>query len=1089
MDGRVRIGTELDSSGISSGIKNIEKIIAGAGIATLLAKTVKEGIENFSTFENVLKKSETLYGDVQVSQANLEKQMLSLSSSTGEAVEVLGEGLYTALSAGIPVTEDMGEAMSFLETNTKLAKAGFTDVQTSVGATSKVLNAYKMETSEIDRVSNVLIATQNKGITTVGELSQYLAQVTPIASAMGVSFEEVGASLATMTAQGTPTAQATTQLRQTITELSKEGTVASNNLAKVAESAGLSQTSFKEMIDSGMTLDEILKLMGDYAEANNISMVDMFSSIEAGQGALALSGKNAEKFSENLDYMRESAGLVDKAYEAMSDSFKTSFSRLKESVTNLSISIVKDLEPALTPIVSGLATLAENLAEGSSTADKLESEVNNLVSTSKDYKDTTNQLINPTKDLTEAEKARLDILKGIQATAFEESLYKMSKAYVKNQEAIEESKEKLNELKITESAYAMVQNDFAEGQKRLFELREKDNLTVDEQIEKTQLANAIMDKDIQKRTKLLTVGEQIKDQQDELNELTGTYDVAMQSLAESVLNGTADITNYAITNKEFYDAIMDNVDAIKKQKKAQEMANYVAIAYKDATDEQINNAIKQLESNEKTYKSELYLNELYAIKNERLAEVAKKTESLEEAEKSRAEIVDNANKAIATAEEYQTALGDSYDLNYEKSKILEDAIKSLIDSGLDPESKQVQDLKTQLDSLADTSEDTSDETFSLSKALDDNQQALERAEIYSELLGDSYDLNEEKTRILESTIKSLIENGIDPESKAIKDLKAQLNGLGDTTGKVQTLGDAIKDSVAGSLGMSNDELDMFIEALEDSENVFEKITVLGMSVADTITSGIEGSILDVGEALADVTDGTSSWGDAFKSIGGSITDTIGDIAKEMAKQLAGIAVVKALAGDWVGAGLALGGAIALGYGGSLIQKVSSWIGAEPEEVESEPTYEDTKASEAESIKAQISTTEQDRDRAFNMAETATNPEDVRYYTQIYLDLNEDLEQLRRDLQFAQGFSTGGLVGGTSYTGDKLLAWVNSKELILNQQQQSALSSKIGTLTSLASQAPTLVVNVLGDTFGVEDFYNKVYNGIKGLQYEGAIKSW
>ena len=36
------------------------------------------------------------------------------------------------------------------------------------------------------------------------------------------------------------------------------------------------------------------------------------------------------------------------------------------------------------------------------------------------------------------------------------------------------------------------------------------------------------------------------------------------------------------------------------------------------------------------------------------------------------------------------------------------------------------------------------------------------------------------------------------------------------------------------------------------------------------------------------------------------------------------------------------------------------------------------------------------------------------------------------------FETGGVVGGTSYYGDKILARVNSGELILNQDQQKNL---------------------------------------------------
>ena len=132
----------------------------------------------------------------------------------------------------------MSEALGFLEKNTKLAKAGFTDVNTATTATAKVLNAYKMDVSETDRIHKVLMQTQNKGITTVNELGSVLSQVTPTASAMGVSFEQVGAALAGMTAQGTPTAQATTQLNQLIAELGKNGTQANKAMMDMYEGMG-----------------------------------------------------------------------------------------------------------------------------------------------------------------------------------------------------------------------------------------------------------------------------------------------------------------------------------------------------------------------------------------------------------------------------------------------------------------------------------------------------------------------------------------------------------------------------------------------------------------------------------------------------------------------------------------------------------------------------------------------------------------------------------------------------------------------------------------------------------------------------------
>jgi len=380
-DGSVIIDTGLDKSKINSQMASIKstlssgfKSVAKAGAVALGAITagvVAFGIsaeKAFVGFETSMAKVSTLFGDVAVDTESLNAKMLALSDSSGLASEALGESLYSALSAGIPVTEDMGEAMAFLESNTKLAKAGFTDVDTAVSTTAKILNAYNLDVSETDRIHKILMQTQNKGITTVGELGQSLALVTPTAAAFGVSFDNVGASLATMTAQGTPTSQAVTQLNGTIAELGKQGTIASDNLKLAAKAAGLSETSFKGMMESGMSLGDVIKVMGDYAEANNLSMVDMFSSIEAGKGALSLSGANLETFNDNLKAVGTTTDVVGDAYAKMDATIGEQSNKIKNTVKNLGISIMADNRGVLADMVSfandALSNISQAYGEG-----------------------------------------------------------------------------------------------------------------------------------------------------------------------------------------------------------------------------------------------------------------------------------------------------------------------------------------------------------------------------------------------------------------------------------------------------------------------------------------------------------------------------------------------------------------------------------------------------------------------------------------------------------------------------------------------------------------------------------------------------
>lgn len=332
--------------------------LVGIGAAAVAASG--KAIQLGKDFETSLAKASTLFGDVDVDADNLSKGMLALSDSTGLAADSLGEALYNALSAGVPVTEDMGDALAYLEGSAKLAKAGFTDIDTASSATIKTLNAYGLGVEEADRIQKVLIQTQNKGITTVGELGGVLAQVTPTAAAMNVSFEQVGASLALMTSKGTATAQATTQLNSLLAELGKSGTEADKNFRAAAEGTKLAGLSFTEAMEQGYSLADVLTIMSDYADANGLSMLDMFSSIEAGKAALAISG-DVETFNNDLAAMGTELDVVSEAADKMASTTEDKFNKALNELSNILIGLYQNvLQPLVIWFADAISWIAQH---------------------------------------------------------------------------------------------------------------------------------------------------------------------------------------------------------------------------------------------------------------------------------------------------------------------------------------------------------------------------------------------------------------------------------------------------------------------------------------------------------------------------------------------------------------------------------------------------------------------------------------------------------------------------------------------------------------------------------------------------------
>ncbi len=353
--------SQADSKVKSSGDKLVNTAkAAGLAIGLALVAAGAASVKFGQEFETAMAKTSTLIDTNTVDMKQLEKATLDLSDKTGIAASQLGETMYNALSAGVKLGEDGADMMAFLEKNAKLAVGGYTDIDTAVTATAKVMNAYKMSIEDTDRVHKILMQTQNNGIVEVGELGSVLANVTPTAAAMNVEFEQIGAALSNMTAQGTPAAQATTQLNSLFAELGKSGTQAQKALEKATEGTEYAGMSFQDMMKAGVPLNEVLDLMGAYATENGLSMLDMFSSIEAGKGALALSGENSAKYTENLKAMSTEVDVVGEAFEknqTTAKAFSDMFNQIKNAAIELFISMKPLFEtalPALGGVLSGL---------------------------------------------------------------------------------------------------------------------------------------------------------------------------------------------------------------------------------------------------------------------------------------------------------------------------------------------------------------------------------------------------------------------------------------------------------------------------------------------------------------------------------------------------------------------------------------------------------------------------------------------------------------------------------------------------------------------------------------------------------------
>ena len=274
----------------------------GGGIVASLGAASKAAME----FNKSLDEVSTLVDTNIVSMKNLKAGINDLAMSTGQASEALVGGMYQAISAGI----DAGEAVQFMGVAARAAVAGVTDAETAVNGLTNVINAWQLSASDATAVADAMFVAVKGGKTTFEELSDFMFQVAPAAAAVKVSFQEVMAGLSTLTAAGTPTRVAATQLRAALVGLQRP----SKEMSAIFEALGF-RSAQAAIEQEGLGF--ALKAVADAAAGDSGKLMELLGSVEAVQAAQVIAGTGAEKFAKDLKAQKNAVGAADEAYRKM----------------------------------------------------------------------------------------------------------------------------------------------------------------------------------------------------------------------------------------------------------------------------------------------------------------------------------------------------------------------------------------------------------------------------------------------------------------------------------------------------------------------------------------------------------------------------------------------------------------------------------------------------------------------------------------------------------------------------------------------------------------------------------------------------
>lgn len=321
-DGALFMATGIDNSGLYEGkreamgiIKTLASevtsfdIFSGIGIsaATAFAQAAKSSYDFEKEFRKNMLEVATISTQVTDDMTGFMNQVMFITQEIPIKAPEAAKALYSIVSAG----HDGADGMKILEVSAKAAVGGLTETETAADAVTTILNAYKMSAEEAGTVSDQLFTTVRLGKTTFGELGASIAQVAPIAAAYGISIDQVLGAVASLTKQGTPTAQAMTQIRAAI-----QGTAGE-----------LGDAAFQ-----GRTFQEALQLINEKAGGSASKMKEMLGTDEGLAATLALTGKNAKSAASDLGELQNSLGATEAAFEKMKDAADNQLTLLANNV-------------------------------------------------------------------------------------------------------------------------------------------------------------------------------------------------------------------------------------------------------------------------------------------------------------------------------------------------------------------------------------------------------------------------------------------------------------------------------------------------------------------------------------------------------------------------------------------------------------------------------------------------------------------------------------------------------------------------------------------------------------------------------------
>lgn len=308
----------------------------------------------YKDYESVVTKIVSLTDISKEAYSTLEGDIKRIAEETGTSLKDVAEGFYFIASSGFAGAE----AIDILEKSTIAAAEGLGSASDVSQLLTSVLTAYGSENIDAAKATDVLIRAVKDGKAEASDLATNLGRVLPVASQLGIKFDEVAAAVSGLTLIGMDVPEAVTAIRGVLMEML--------NMSQQGKDALLEMgTSYDELYTTLRTkgllpfLQDINTLINQFGE-QGISKV--FNNVHSLTGLLGLVGENYESVEAIFKDIAAANGDLEAGFKNTQQTLEYKWNVAVASAKGTMMELGTGIKGALVPVLNLLTNVLKGVS-------------------------------------------------------------------------------------------------------------------------------------------------------------------------------------------------------------------------------------------------------------------------------------------------------------------------------------------------------------------------------------------------------------------------------------------------------------------------------------------------------------------------------------------------------------------------------------------------------------------------------------------------------------------------------------------------------------------------------------------------------